>query len=978
MTRISQLRAQLSLRLQPKTVRGRMFGVLGPLMLFSVILKGVAVLGAVYATESVSWQNRQQQTAGNAAQTIQAFLDRAEDSLVYAGGTTDAPADRTRQFQAILDQNTSLLELVRVAANGEVLASAYQDRPLLASSFTIPQSQWFQVAQKGDLYFSSVQLAFDGEAYLILSQPASIPGEIVAARLRLAELWSVVQAIDLGENGAVYLVNTNGQIVAHSDPLVAQSSYSLVGRPEFKAMRSGGSVGWYGHYTNFAEQPVAGATANVLATGWLVVAELPIAELYRFTAGAVLLVVLVGLFTTYVVMTMARRLLQSLIFAPMSELSVGAKRIGSGDLDYRIPLRTTDEIGQVSLNFNEMADSLQVRDMHIRVQQARLEDEVAERGRAETAVRQLNADLEVRVKERTAALKESEDRYAVAVRGTNDGLWDWNLRSSVLHLSIRWKEIVGYAEAELEDRPESWLDRIHPEDASWVRKALESHLSGIADSFSAEYRLQHRDGTYRWVHSRGQALRDSAGQAYRIAGSLTDVSDRKVIEHQLVHEATHDALTGLPNRAHFRDLLQRALERTRRRQDRPLAVLFIDLDRFKVINDSLGHHSGDQLLIATAQRLAGCLRDGDVVARLGGDEFALVLADVHDQNDAGAVASRIQVAVSAPIGIDGQDVITTASIGIAVSLLGEDTPAEMLKRADLAMYQAKAHGKARHEFFDLSAQAGHMAALHLEVELRQAIELEQFVLDYQPMISIATREITGLEALVRWRHPQRGQLAPGDFIPIAEETGLILPLGEWILRTACRQAQLWHAAGWTHLRMAVNVSVAQLHDPGFVDLVRRVLRETGLPAHALELEIPETAALSELDQTLQALLALRLLGVYIALDDFGNSYATLGYLKQLPVNTLKIDRSFVARVDADRNDSAIVSAIVAMAGVLHINVVAEGVESSEQYEILAGHSCSEAQGYLICRPAGPEAITHWLQVGLVDWERAPKSGEGGQ
>lgn len=964
---------RISVRLRPRTVRGRIFVIIGPVMLLSIVLIVGAVAVAVHVTEVTSWRDRQQQTASNAAQTVQTFLDRANDSLAYAGLHFADDSQRARQLQAIINQNPSLLEIVRVDADGVVLASADRDRSLLASSFTIPQSQWFQSGKSGQLYFSSVQLSFQGEPYLILARPGDDPGEVIAARLRLQELWLVVENIQLGDRGTVYLSSSDGQVIAHRNHTIVESSLTLADSPGYADLLKAGDPGWYGYYTNWQSESVAGATATVPATGWVIIAELPQAELFRFTALSLVFVLAVGFGVTSLAMVLARRFVQSFVIDPIQTVRQGVQKIGEGELTFRIALSGEDEVGQVAANFNRMADSLQVRSMQIRVQQAQLEDEIAERKEAEARLRELNAELEARIQERTAALKLSEERYAVAVRGANDGLWDWDLDTDVLHLSTRWKAILGYDESELADRPESWLERIHPEDAQRVREALAAHLQGRSESFAAEYRLRHRDGTQRWVLSRGLALRDAKGRAYRIAGSLSDVSDRKVIEHQLIHEATHDPLTGLPNRAHFRDLLAQALERTRRRNDRPLAVLFVDLDRFKVINDSLGHHSGDQLLITTADRIASCLRDGDVVARLGGDEFALVIAAVHDQHDAAIVAARIQNAISTPIQIEGHDVFTTASIGIALSLTGEDSPEEMLKRADLAMYQAKARGKARHEFFDAQAGAGQIAALHLEVDLRKAVETEQFVLHYQPIVSMTTHEITGVEALVRWQHPERGLVLPGEFIRIAEETGLIVPLGDWVLKTACRQASAWHAAGWPHLRMTVNVSVAQLHHPGFIDQVRRAILDSSLPTPALELEITESAALSDVDQTLQALLALRLLGVSIAIDDFGNSYSALGYLKQLPINTLKIDRSFVTHIFEERNDSAIVSAIVAMASVLNINVVAEGVENMDQYDVLAGHRCGEVQGFLLSRPAPSEAITRLLATGPEFWPEAPRA-----
>ncbi|HWR72518.1 MAG TPA: diguanylate cyclase, partial [Nitrospirota bacterium] len=418
------------------------------------------------------------------------------------------------------------------------------------------------------------------------------------------------------------------------------------------------------------------------------------------------------------------------------------------------------------------------------------------------------------------ALRESEERYALAARGANDGLWDWDLKRSRIYYSYRWKSMLGYGDREISNSPDEWLDRIHPDEQQLVRARITSHLNGQSQSFESEHRIRHKDGTYRWMLSRGLAVRDSRGNAHRMAGSQTDITLRKNAEEQLLHDAFHDALTGLPNRALFQDRLQHVLLSSRRHVSILYAVLFFDLDRFKVVNDSLGHNVGDTLLVEVGKRLALCLRPGDTVARLGGDEFAVLLEDIRDKTDAADVAERVQQDLAVPFFIQGSEVMISASIGIALKSDRYVSPDQILRDADIAMYQAKAKGKARYEFFDSAMHANVLDRIQLEADLRIAVgHRNGFVMHYQPILKLKHHTLTGFEALVRWQHPTRGLIAPLQFIPLAEETGLIIPLSEWTLETSCRQLREWQALYPSDppLKMSINVSSRHFLYQGFAD-----------------------------------------------------------------------------------------------------------------------------------------------------------------
>jgi diguanylate cyclase (GGDEF)-like protein/PAS domain S-box-containing protein len=558
-------------------------------------------------------------------------------------------------------------------------------------------------------------------------------------------------------------------------------------------------------------------------------------------------------------------------------------------------------------------------------------------------------------------LRESEERYALAIRAANDGIWDWYLKTNEIYFSERWKEMLGYGENEIGAEPNEWFGRIHPDDRKHVQAQLTTHLRGSAPSFECEYRIQHANGAYLWVLSRGVALRDSDGSAYRLAGSQSDITARKLAEERLAHDAVHDPLTGLPNRILFLDRLQNRLERTKRNPGDLFAIMFIDLDRFKVVNDSLGHAFGDQLLVTTGWRLQQCLRPQDTVSRLSGDEFAVLLDVVNTSADISGVAERIRAQLITTTLLGVVERSPTASIGIVMFNNNYTAAEDLLRDADLAMYHAKRLGGNQYQFFDDTMHASAVELLHTEGELKHAVARQEWLIYYQPIISVTSGKPVGAEALLRWRHPQRGILAPGEFMQVAEDTGLIVPIGEYVLRTACEQAKAWRDTSYSTFWVSVNISARQFRNKDLVEMISGILEETGLPSDGLRLEITESVAVQNMEYTIKIMNELDAMGVYTSLDDFGTGYSSLNYLKQFPLRVLKVDQSFIQDIQQNPKNEALIKAIIDMARSLGLEVVGEGVEKAEQLQFLRTQMCDQVQGFLFSRPIPAEDLGKLLE-----------------
>jgi len=643
----------------------------------------------------------------------------------------------------------------------------------------------------------------------------------------------------------------------------------------------------------------------------------------------------------------------------MAEFSRAMHALGRGDLDAAhvkvditpVRINTRDEVGDMAANFNTL--------------QTEIGSAAQGLDGAREGLRQARNDLtnaNARLEQRVLDLRRAEDKLSGVLDSLDNVVWSISMTGSeLLYLNPAAERVYGRPVSEFFADGKLWLNIVHPEDRHRVENSLGELLANKA--ITLEYRIVRPDGSERWLEDKARVIHAPDGTPIRIDGVASDISERRSHAHRMAHQANHDALTGLPNRSLLNDRITQALALARRTEQH-VAVLFLDLDGFKFINDSFGHSFGDALLCSVAARIMSVLRQSDTLARLGGDEFVILLPNVPNADAALGVASKVLESFAEPLSQDGRNLHVSASIGISVFPQDGETFDSLLQHADVAMYRAKAKGRNGCQLYlsEMGVQAQERA--DLEGALRVALERNELELHYQPQVDGISGRIVGVEALVRWHHPELGMVPPLRFIPLAEETGLIIPIGEWVLRTACAQAMAWHAAGNDALCVAVNMSAIQFQQQDVPTLVRDVLRSSGLPAQCLELELTESSLMRDTNAAIETMRQIKNIGVRLTLDDFGTGYSSLSYLRRFPIDVLKIDKSFTFDVTTDEGAASITRAIIAMARSLNMTTIAEGVETIEQLELLSALGCDVMQGYHISRPLPVDQITALLSDSL--------------
>lgn len=609
-----------------------------------------------------------------------------------------------------------------------------------------------------------------------------------------------------------------------------------------------------------------------------------------------------------------------------------------------VPLKTPDGvIGVLVVQDYENSDTYTYRDVELLSSVA---DQIA---------------LAIQRKRAEEKLQLSQERFELVTRATSDAVWDWNLETDELWWNEGFQKLFGYDPEEVGTDISSWTERVHEADAERIVQDIHRHIESGKNHWSGEYRFRRKDGSYASVIDRGYLVHDADNKPIRMLGSMMDLTDRKSLEEQLTHQALHDPLTRIANRVLFSDRVEHALSKLGRAGG-VLSVLFLDLDNFKAVNDSLGHAAGDKLLIAAAERLQDCLRTSDTAARLGGDEFAVLVENIQHPEEAQMIAERILSVFGQPFLIDGKKVHVGTSIGIAAGSPETSSSEELLRNADLAMYLAKQRGKGNFIVFEPKMHEALMERIELEEDLRRGITEHEFTLHYQPIISLHSSDMLGMEALVRWQHPTLGLLPPMKFIPLAEETGLIVPLGEWVLGQACKQAQAWRDqyGAKFEISVTVNISIRQFQQKELVEIVSKALQSTGLPPPSLILEITESFMLQDTEATIEKLDGLKRLGVRLAIDDFGTGYSSLSYLQRFPIDILKIDKSFIDKLGEGREGNAVARAIIMMGDSLNLKTIAEGIERPDQIAALQSLGCGAGQGFHFAKPLDIADMNNFL------------------
>lgn len=641
-----------------------------------------------------------------------------------------------------------------------------------------------------------------------------------------------------------------------------------------------------------------------------------------------------------------------LILVSQHYMEVGQNIAAFNSMNKDVPLLILKNT-KVDINFNlnkRIYDFLE-SDFDRKVLLQRIEN-VLELQNAKLQMRKINDDFP----------EEQIRRYELAVSGSNDGVWDWNLQTDEVYYSKRWCEILGYLESELDSIPSSWLSRVHPDDVSLLDTAIHSHISNVTDCLAYEYRLRHKNGHYRWVLTRGKLVMDDNDRPWRLVGSQTDISDRKNSEQLIAYNAFHDPLTGLANRALLMERIEQMVIHSRRDETHSYAIMFLDLDKFKEINDNLGHEAGDVILKTVAKRIAVCVREGDTLARFGGDEFVILVAGTCTEKDVLGLAERILKEMAKPIHVLSHELHIGVSIGIVTDTASYEDSESSVRDADLALYHAKSNGRNRYELFKPSMHMNTSKHFALQATLSGAKDRKELVMFYQPILSLATGQVRGFEALMRWKHPENGFIYPLDFIPVAEETGLINEIGAWGIHQSCQQLKAWRseipeAQDWF---VSVNVSGKQLESEMFSGQVNQALLESGVSGENLVVEITENVLMHDIRQIEPKLQLLKDMGVVLAIDDFGTGYSSLAVLNDFPFDVLKIAREFVLNIHTKPKSERTVRLIHMLAEEMKMKTVVEGIENDQELDTIMKIGCDLAQGFLFSKPKHAEEIAKYL------------------
>ena len=936
-------------RIRQVSMRWKIFSLIVSLILITLIIIGTISYQYFINKEINEWKERQEEITLSTVTLLDNHFQNIFQLLNQISSLSEENlAINNDYFKSIIDNTPYFYEIAMIKPNGDIYSNAWLDQNLIENSFTIRQSNWFIHAKEGLRYISEMHHTSDDHPYVIIAQ-STVDGNVLVARIQVSFFQKIINEIKFGETGTFNLSNEEGEIIAHTNiEYVLEKRRIPNDTNSDNTLTIPGDV-FYGNIQNFAGKEVKLVITSLHSNHWLLLSTIEVAEINRVTNVQLIFSILAFIAFGVFILVMVLIMLNRYIFLPLQVLQEGAEAIADGQYTHKIIINSEDELGRLAKGFNYMAQRIQQRDQKL--------------------------TEEIESKEQIAqALKISQERYALAVKGANDGIWDWNLNDNQIYYSSRWKNLLGYSEKEIGHSSQEWFGRIHEDDLENVKYHLNQHLNGYTPFFRCEFRIRRKDDIYIWVRYRGLVSLDENGKAYRIAGSQTDITAQKEFEQRLHFAAYHDSLTNLPNRKYLTEKSIEILTMAKFEKKNDFALMFLDLDRFKIINDSLGHMKGDQILIMISKRLSNWANGKDIVCRFGGDEFIVVKPNIQSREKVMEELHQLQTLMNRPLTIDGQQLYIGMSVGIVIGPEQYNSPTDIIRDADIALYQAKSAGLSNYIVFNTGMRQQAVASMSIETDLREALNDHQFRLFYQPIVNLQENRLTGFEALIRWEHPVHGMVNPAQFIPIAEQTGLINHIGRWVIDESMRQIRIWQES-YPDITMSMNVSAKQLKDDTLLQNIKAAILINELTPATLSFEITETSVLEFDDATIAVLNDIKKLGVRLSLDDFGTGFSSLSVLHMYPIDTLKIDQTFIREILQDNNKIAIARTIIELGNSLGMDVVAEGVETYESLKLLIDFGCPFGQGYYFLKPMPAEVIEYHMREGNGIWMKDIASAE---
>ena len=899
-------------------------------------IKNISEIQSEHLNNILDSHAKELQLTAKAGEIVDQLIQNADDN--FNNVTWKFRKDPNYILEDILKESLEMDNIFAANPKGEIILSAEKE----FKGASIKNEQYFIDALGEKTVISNIVVSnLSNEQVIIMATPVRNYNQevigILGSSIKLEYFKNKITTTDMEEQGYVYIVDSEGLIVAHPDEsrVGTQVQNDAINTIVKKIKNQEAVLTGKGVYTYQGKKKHM-AYSIIPHVNWLIVVAQDQTQMNEPATIALIIIIVITLGVISLSVIASIEFSKS-ITQPIGELVEVMERAGQGDLTSQCRFKSKNEFGTLARHFNEMLRKLNLSYHEL----SSVYDQLSA---TEEELRSQYEDLQVSEEH----LRKSEEKYKLALEGVNDVIWEWDNEVKSFSVSNKWHDMVGDLPIEVLS-VKNLMKFIHKDDIKIVLKNIKDHLEGITTVYRSEFRMHLGEGQFKWILIRGKALRNAKGKVIKIAGSITDISHRKAVEYEIKYMAYHDALTRLPNRVLFMKELEVELERSKKEAVAG-AIMLIDLDNFKNINDTLGHDYGDKLLEFIAEKLKRTITGNNTVCRFGGDEFLVLNCGVKDKTEIVIFAQKILSIFKDPFIIFDKLTYITASIGIAVYPEDGKHTSQLLKNADVAMYTAKTSGKNTFLFFNPIMREGLERKIKIEAILRQALVEDCFEIYYQPQIDVKHNKITGFEALLRLNSKEMGFISPAEFIPIAEECGLIKELGLWCLKHACLKNKEWRDKGYQFEYIAVNISTVQFEQSDFVELIIEVLEQTQLKPEFLEIEITESVLMKSLERNIEILEKLNAIGVKIALDDFGTGYSSFSYLRRLPIHTLKIDKSFIDGICSSSKEQAIAYGIIQLAHKMELEVVAEGVENQYQVEVLQKKECDKIQGYFFSKP----------------------------